>query len=358
MATFREAREALLLANDLDLIDDEEMLLLYDFNTSKNLDIPYWKYEKFELDSLSDDECKSEFRFLKHDIYALLDVLNLPDKITCQNRFFVYSDEALCLLLRRFAYPCRYEDLVPRFGRPVPQLSMVVSETMDLLYARFGNLFSRLNQPWLSQANLVDFSQSVYRKGAALENCWGFIDGTVRPVARPGENQRVLFNGHKRVHAIKFQSVVAPSGLIVNLFGPVEGRRHDSGMLAMSGLLPMLETHCITPTGQPLCLYGDPAYPLRVHLQGPFKGAALTAQQQLFNLSMSRVRTAVEWVFGDILEYFSFLDFKRNLKVGLSAVGKMYIICALLRNAHSCTYGSTTSTFFGVDPPSLEQYFI
>ena len=93
-----------MLANDLDLIDDEEMLLLYDLNTSKNLDIPYWKYHKFDLDSLSDDECKSEFRFLKHDIYALLDVLNLPDKITCQNRFFVYSDEALCLLLRRFAY--------------------------------------------------------------------------------------------------------------------------------------------------------------------------------------------------------------------------------------------------------------
>ena len=67
--------------------------------------------------------------------------------------------------------------------------------------------------------------------------------------------------------------------------------------------------------------------------------AALTAQQQLFNLSMSKVRTAVEGVFGDVLEYFSFLDFKRNLKVGLSAVGKMYIICALLRNAHSCTYG-------------------
>ena len=125
MATFREATEALLLANDLDLIDDEEMLLLYDLNRSKNLDILYWKYEKFELDSLSDDECKSELRLLKHDIYTLLDVLNLPDKITCQNHFPVYSEEALCLLLRRFAYPCRYEDLVPRFGRPVPQLSLI-----------------------------------------------------------------------------------------------------------------------------------------------------------------------------------------------------------------------------------------
>ena len=71
--------------------------------------------------------------------------------------------------------------------------------------------------------------------------------------------QKVLFNGRKQVLAIKFQSVVAPNDLIVDLFGPMEGRRHDSGMLAMSGLLPMLETHCITPFGQPLCLYGDPA---------------------------------------------------------------------------------------------------
>lgn len=201
----------------------------YSTTLTKNLDIPYWKYEKFNLDSLSDDKCKSEFRFLKHDIYNLLDVLDLPDKITCRNRFYVYSDEALCLLLRRFAFPCRYEDLVPRFGRPVPQLCMVVSEMMDILYARFGQLFSGINQPWLSQANLVDFAEAIYNKGAALDNCWGFIDGTVRPVARPGENQRVLYNGHKRVHAIKFQSVVAPNGLIVNLFGPVEGCRHDSG---------------------------------------------------------------------------------------------------------------------------------
>ena len=270
MATFREAREALLLANDLNLIDDEELLLLYDVNTSKNLEIPYWKYDKFDLDSLTDDECKSEFCFLKHDIYALVDVFNLPDITTCPNRFSVYSDEALCMLLRRFAYPCRYEDLVPRFGRPVPQLSMVVGEAMDLLHVQFGRLLSRLNQPWLSQAQLAQFSEAIYRKGAALDNCWGFIDGTVRPVCRPGENERVLYNGHKRVHAIKFQSVVAPNGLISNLFGPVEGRRHDSGMLAMSGLLPMLENYCVSPTGQPLCVYGDPAYPLRIHLQGPF----------------------------------------------------------------------------------------
>ena len=61
---------------------------------------------------------------------------------------------------------------------------------------------------------------------------------------------------------------------------------------------------------------------------------------------MSKARVSVEWVFGDILEYSSFLDLKKDLKVGPSAIGKMYVICALLRNAHSCVYGSTTSTSF------------
>ena len=61
----------------------------------------------------------------------------------------------------------------------------------------------------------------MHSKSHALENCWGFIDGTVRPICRPGENQKVVYNGHKRVHALKYQSVVAANGLVANLYGPV-----------------------------------------------------------------------------------------------------------------------------------------
>lgn len=49
------------------------------------------------------------------------------------------------------------------------------------------------------------------------------MDGTVRQISRPGDYQRVVYNGHKPVHAIKFQAVVIPSGLVANLYGPVEG---------------------------------------------------------------------------------------------------------------------------------------
>ena len=125
----------------------------------------------------------------------------------------------------------------------------------------------------------------------------------------------------------------------------------------MSGLLDKLEEHSNTLLGEPLCIYGDPAYPLRVHLQRPYHYPNLTAQQTEFNRSMSSVRVGVEWVFGDILNYFKFLDFKKNLKIGLSAVAKIYSVCALLRNALTCLYGSNTSSFFEVNPPTLQEYF-
>ena len=79
--------------------------------------------------------------------------------------------------------------------------------------------------------------------------------------------------------------------------------------------------------------------------------------QAAFNASMSPVRIAVEWVFADVLTYFGFVDFKKNLKIGLSLVGKMYCICALLQNALTCLYGSSTSSFYEVQPPTINDYF-
>ena len=166
--------------------------------------------------------------------------------------------------------------MLPRFARPIPQPCMISNEIMDFIYQTQGHHLLSFNQPFLFQANLQNYADVIHAKGAPLQNCWGFIDGTVRPVSRPGKNQRVLYHGHKHVHAIKFLSVVAANGLITNLYGPVVGKRHDSGMLGKSGLLGDLQRHSFSPLGQPLCVYGDPAYTISIHLQGPFKVARIT----------------------------------------------------------------------------------
>ena len=73
---------------------------------------------------------------------------------------------------------------------------------------------------------------------------------------------------------------------------------------------------------------------------------------------MSEVCISVEWIFGDIIYYFKFLDFKKNFKSDLSPVGKIYMVRPLFHNARACLYGNTTSTYFDCEPPTLEEYFV
>lgn len=356
--TLREVREALFEANINRIIDDEEFLLLYDLNRSSNSDYPYWNYQRFQLDSLTDEECWSEFRFYKNDLYDLQEVLQIPQELKTYNRLNVDGIEALCIFLKRLAYPCRYYEFIPRFGRPLPQYCIISNQILNLIYDNWHHLLESFNQPWLSPRCLEQFCNAIHEKGAALDNCWGFVDGTVRPICRPGRNQRVVYNGHKKVHALKFQSIAAPNGLIANLYGPVEGRRHDSAVLAQSQIYPQLQQNSIDTNGRTLCIYGDPAYPLRPQLQAPFRNAILTQQQKDYNYSMSQVRSSVEWLFGDITNWFAFIDFKKKLKIRLSSVGKMYLVCSLMKNARTCLYGSMTNDFFQIDSPSIRDYFV
>ena len=64
------------------------------------------------------------FGVKKQDLETLTEALKIPESFYRQQRSKIDGMEGLCMLLRRFVYPCRYSDMVPRFGRPVSILSM------------------------------------------------------------------------------------------------------------------------------------------------------------------------------------------------------------------------------------------
>ena len=179
---------------------------------------------------------------------------------------------------------------------------------------------------WFGWTHVPTFAAAIKAKGSPLSQCFGFIDGTVRPIARPTVNQRIMYSGHKRVHCLKFQvgvlclhmylngcivddhgSLQIPSlvstlnGLIAHLFGPVEGRRHDAFMLSVSGLPNKLRA-LNQPNGQSYVLYGDPAYGLSRNILSPYRGQQLTQAEHDFNWAMSAVRVSVEWTFGEVIQ--------------------------------------------------------
>lgn len=92
-------------------------------------------------------------------------------------------------------------------------------------------------------------ADAVHNRSAPLVNCFGFIDGTVRPIAQPKYFQRTMYNGHKSIHSIKFQSVVLRNSLIANLAGPYEGKNMtvqcfmNRGFYLLYGRLPSITTN-------------------------------------------------------------------------------------------------------------------
>jgi len=60
---------------------------------------------------------------------------------------------------------------------------MIANHIMNILYENWAFLLSSLQQDWLSRRNLEIFADVIHQKGAPLDNCWGFVDGTTRPKA-------------------------------------------------------------------------------------------------------------------------------------------------------------------------------
>jgi len=135
------------------------------------------------------------------------------------------------------------------------------------------------------------------RKGCPSPFISAVIDGTLKKHACPVRNQRIVYNGWKRIHCLKYHILLSPDGLVIHIYGPVEGRRHDETVYKQSGLGEILEKHFWTPEGERLFIYGDPAYSVSGHVLSPYKGPALTEAEQQFNTRMSRVREPVELAF-------------------------------------------------------------
>ena len=311
----------------------------------------------FDLEELSDSDIWINFRFEKNHILELLVMLEIPSIVKLDNGMEIPGLECLCLLLRRLSYPNRLNDLVPMFKRDYSILSRIIKQITRFIIGKWYYLISfpshLINEEYiLNCKDLFQFNHAIF----------GFIDGTVRFMCRPGVHQKLWYNGHKRQHGLKLQSVILLNGIIIDLFGPIEGKYHDMTLLRESNIITKIERLNTTFNNRReeyinLLIFGDPAYSVGTTILSPFSGVGLTSAMKNYNTYMSRHRIAVEWGFGKIVNDWSFLDYKRNLKLLLQPVGDYYKLGCLLSNFRSCFYGNQTSSTFGVRCPTINEYF-
>ena len=72
---------------------------------------------------------------------------------------------------------------------------------------------------------------------------------------------------------------------------------------------------------------------------------------------MSSMRVSVEWLFGDVITQFAYLNYKSQLKLFLQPVAKYYEAGVILQNCRVLCYGGVTTSFFGAAAPfSMREY--
>ena len=287
-------------------------------------------------------------------------VLEIPDPFITTSRYRFSSLEALCLLCARLRTAGDQHDLSVKYSRSQSAISELVNELTFYLDQRWAHLLA-FDPELLSPSALSEYASAVHAAGAPLHTIWGFIDCTIRSICRPSLWQRQAYNGHKKYHALKFQAVMLANGLFGHLYGPIEGRRHDTVVLTESHLLDWAQEHAILPGDGPLeCRYlqifGDPAYGINQQLISPFPNGGSTGEQRHWNAEMSSIRIEVEHGFGIVTKTWPFLNASWKMQIYHSPIALYYRVGVLLTNVLNCLRPNQVAQYFGCHPPSLEDY--
>ena len=139
-------------------------------------------------ENISEAECKAEFQFERGDFERLANILQLLPTFKCLQGSICDRIDCLGILLRRLAFiPCHYSDMVSRFAKPVPVLCMISNVVLNYIFNLHHHRITSWNRSILNPLAIQQYVDAVSDKGASLNNCFGFVAGTVRPICKPGE---------------------------------------------------------------------------------------------------------------------------------------------------------------------------
>ena len=307
-----------------------------------------------------------KFRFLQHHAHAVMSCLGVgPQDVICDNGSRAHCEEAFLILLFRMARPRTLVEASAEFGIENTQVCRIFNTTMQMVVMRnhllvFDNIpyfvprFPMYNQAL--RAKILSLGQTL--PAAALDTAL-LSDGKSVEVLRlggPHIRQARIYNGHHRVHCLQFQTSAGLDGMVVDLFGPIAGARHDEAVNRMSEFNTRLAAAQIHQVNQ-YSDYKDKGYVARSHGHVAYRGRNLPQQLIDANAIMSPQRVGVEWIFNKIDQLSCFILAPRVHNIQVSAVGSVYILGAILTNCHTCLTGSAQSVYWNVQPPKLGHYF-
>ncbi|OAD65306.1 hypothetical protein PHYBLDRAFT_71023 [Phycomyces blakesleeanus NRRL 1555(-)] len=169
-----------------------------------------------------------------------------------------------------------------------------------------------------SAENCKTFAEAIYEKSWVYKHIVGFVDGTMQKICCSQEkaDQKIIYNGWKHIHCLKYQAIVTPDDITNSLLGPFTGFTHNVRMFDESRTLDCLILHLSTLTpernsGLHYVIYGDQAYQKLLYVYRPFTVYEIKDHPSLkeVNRKMSQTRVQVEMEFGKVSQYFKYCKY-------------------------------------------------
>jgi hypothetical protein len=311
----------------------------------------------FDPDAIEEKSFVHNFRFSHSEMDRLILQLasaGVPSVIKTRSRDKCSLYEAVAMLCMKFAWPTRLGSMVKIFRSSTSRMSRIVGELRRTLFNMFGE---GLRSPRILSLDELDHFALAISGKSGCDSIFAFVDGTVRPMCKPSYLQGPVYNGKDRVHALKYQGVVTPDGMLLQLAGPWPGSRHDQHMLNTSHLKQYVHALPRRADERMFEIYADQGYAQSPGICTPFFDGAINPAHEIYNQSMASSRIAVEWAFGDIVNHWASLDLKRQQQLLTGRkIGQVYLVAGLMSNFYNCFHRNRGSQYFDVSPPTLEAY--
>ncbi|KNZ76103.1 hypothetical protein J132_00257 [Termitomyces sp. J132] len=318
------------------------------------------------LESLEAWECLWHFRLMAEELVDMVHALKIPDVFCTTSQYSFMAVEALCLLCAQFCSAGDLYILSVLYDRSQSSITECINELVFYIDETWSYLLDCDQHHLLHPTQLAHHAATIHARGSPLPSIFGFIDCTIHCICQPTCYQCQAHNGHKKFHALKFQAIMLPNGIIGHLFGPYEGYQNDVYLLSESHLLERFSQfafHEGAPPNTPLeeCtlqIFGDPAYGIGPHIISPFSGAGeRTKEEKEWNAQMLAIQIEVEHGFGIVANLWPFLNAGWKVHLYNSLVGQYYRVGVILTNSINCLCSNQVSKYFNCLPPSLAEYF-
>ena len=293
------------------------------------------RWDNFTNGYVVQEEWKENFRMSKENFSKLCDqVRPYLEKRVTNMRAPISVEKQVAVTLYYLADEGRYLKVANAFAITRSSVSIIVRKVCFVITYYLGPKYIKL------PGNEEEMKSSVsnFYQEHGFPQCIGAIDGTHIFIKRPAENPTDFINRKNR-YSFNVQAVCDYRYCFTDVVVKWPGSVHDARMFANSKINKLFRNGGIYQCPKkildeedeaPVCILGDPAYPLLPFLMKEFPGGGNTVQEQFFGWRLSSARMVIECAFGRLKARFGAL--RREMDINSAELPYVIYACFVLHN--------------------------